>query len=123
MTADDYRAAAHRPVGFGPAGAGGSSGGTNHEDRPRTDRSRELWEGARVDRVDWLERAACRESDLSQFFVRGSAQARPAQKLCAGCEVQDACLDYALEHDIEFGVWGGMTERQRRALRRRQRAA
>jgi WhiB family transcriptional regulator, redox-sensing transcriptional regulator len=76
-----------------------------------------------VERVDWLERAGCRGSDLGQFFVRGSTQARQAQKVCNSCEVQEACLAYAMEHDIEFGVWGGTTERQRRALRRRQRAA
>jgi WhiB family transcriptional regulator, redox-sensing transcriptional regulator len=71
----------------------------------------------------WVEQARCRESDPGQFFVRGSVQAKPAQRLCAECAVQQPCLEYALVNDIEFGVWGGMTERQRRALRRRREVA
>lgn len=71
----------------------------------------------------WLERAACRGTNPDRFFVRGAAQARPAQQLCRSCEVKDACLEYALANDIDFGVWGGLTERQRRTLQRRQYAA
>jgi len=61
--------------------------------------------------------------DPEQFFVRGVAQARPAVRVCQRCPVQESCLDYALTHDIDFGVWGGLTERQRRTLQRRQLAA
>lgn len=75
-----------------------------------------MWE------TDWAEQARCRGLDPDQFFVRGAAQARQAVKICARCQVQDACLDYALSHGIDFGVWGGLTERQRRATLR-QRAA
>ena len=72
------------------------------------------------DDITWLDRARCRDTDPDRFFVRGAAQARAAIRMCQGCPVQERCLRYALEHDIDFGVWGGLTERQRRALKRRQ---
>lgn len=68
----------------------------------------------------WLDRARCRGSDPEQFFVRGAAQAKPAVRMCQGCPVKEECLEYALTNDIDFGVWGGLTERQRRTLLRRQ---
>lgn len=71
------------------------------------------------DRV-WTDRANCRGVDPDAFFVRGSVQARAALRLCQGCPVQEACLEYALEQEIDFGVWGGLTERQRRSLQRRR---
>lgn len=67
----------------------------------------------------WARRARCRGLDPDQFFVRGAAQAREAARVCQRCEVKEECLRYALDHDIDFGVWGGLTERQRRAYQRR----
>ncbi|MFP5309159.1 MAG: WhiB family transcriptional regulator [Actinomycetes bacterium] len=69
--------------------------------------------------TDWAEQARCRGLDPEQFFVRGAANARQAVKVCARCTVRDECLQYALDQDIDFGVWGGLTERQRRAHQRR----
>lgn len=69
---------------------------------------------------DWLERARCRGMDPDRFFVRGIAQARPVIRVCERCPVKDDCLQYALDNDITFGVWGGLTERQRRAFQRKQ---
>jgi WhiB family transcriptional regulator, redox-sensing transcriptional regulator len=74
-----------------------------------------------VDETSWLDRARCRGTDPERFFVRGAAQAKPAVRLCQACPVREECLDYALTNDIDFGVWGGLTERQRRSLQRRQR--
>jgi WhiB family redox-sensing transcriptional regulator len=68
---------------------------------------------------DWQSRARCRGLEPDQFFVRGSAQARSALRVCERCTVRPECLEYALENAVEFGVWGGMTERQRRAYSRR----
>lgn len=62
-------------------------------------------------------RAHCRDHDLDALFVRGADQNR-AKHLCAHCPVRVRCLVEALENRIEFGVWGGMTERERRALLR-----
>ncbi len=70
--------------------------------------------------LEWTVQAGCRGADPAQFFVRGAVQARTAQKLCAACDVREPCLEYALDNAIEFGVWGGLTERQRRSLRRRR---
>jgi WhiB family transcriptional regulator, redox-sensing transcriptional regulator len=73
-----------------------------------------------VDDRGWIEQANCRGVDPDAFFVRGAAHARAALRLCQGCPVQEPCLEYALEEEIDFGVWGGLTERQRRSLQRRR---
>lgn len=76
-----------------------------------------------MDETTWSDQARCRGLDPEQFFVRGVAQARPAIRVCERCVVKDECLRYALDNEIDFGVWGGLTERQRRAFQRRQYAA
>lgn len=69
--------------------------------------------------TDWASRAACRSTDPDTLFVQGAAQNR-AKAVCMGCAVRTECLADALDNRIEFGVWGGMTERERRALLRRR---
>jgi WhiB family redox-sensing transcriptional regulator len=66
------------------------------------------------DRV-WVTKALCRETDPEELFVRGAAQRRAAA-ICRHCPVMRECGAEALDNKVEFGVWGGMTERQRRAL-------
>ncbi len=68
---------------------------------------------------DWSAGAACRTTDPDALFVQGAAQNR-AKALCSGCVVRTECLADALDNEVEFGVWGGMTERERRALLRRR---
>ena len=68
---------------------------------------------------DWATRAACLGLDPDALFVQGAAQNR-AKAICLGCPVRTECLADSLDHRIEFGVWGGMTERERRALLRRR---
>ncbi|GGY12305.1 WhiB family transcriptional regulator [Streptomyces minutiscleroticus] len=68
---------------------------------------------------DWNQKGACRTADPDELFVEGAAQRR-AKEICTGCPVRTECLAYALDHRIEYGVWGGMTERERRALLRRR---
>ena len=68
---------------------------------------------------DWSARSACRDSDPDELFVTGAAQNR-AKQVCKGCVVRTECLSDALDNRVEFGVWGGMTERERRALLRRR---
>jgi WhiB family redox-sensing transcriptional regulator len=65
----------------------------------------------------WRYRAACRGTDLNVFFPGRSESAEPARQICAGCPVRQPCLDYALSHGITRGIWGGLTERDRRPLR------
>ncbi len=68
---------------------------------------------------DWAARSSCGKTDPDQLFVSGAAQNR-AKTLCLGCPVRTECLSDALDNRVEFGVWGGMTERERRALLRRR---
>lgn len=68
---------------------------------------------------DWPAQAACRGVDPDLLFVQGAAQNR-VKSMCAGCNVRTECLADALDNEIEFGVWGGMTERERRALLRKR---
>ena len=67
----------------------------------------------------WSKDAACRNSDPEQLFADSPGQRR-AKAVCTGCPVRIACLAEALDEGIEFGVWGGHTERERRALLRRR---
>lgn len=71
---------------------------------------------AAVDR-SWAAQGRCRELDPDGFFVQGADQQK-VKMLCAGCPVLLECLADALDNRIEFGVWGGMTERERRRLLR-----
>ncbi|MEU6319414.1 WhiB family transcriptional regulator [Streptomyces sp. NPDC047009] len=68
---------------------------------------------------DWAERGACRGLNPEELFVEASAQHR-VKAVCAGCAVRTECLAFALDQRIEHGVWGGMTERERRSLLRRR---
>jgi WhiB family redox-sensing transcriptional regulator len=68
---------------------------------------------------DWTALSACRGSDPDELFVTGAAQNR-AKTVCLSCPVRTECLSDALDNRVEFGVWGGMTERERRALLRRR---
>jgi WhiB family redox-sensing transcriptional regulator len=68
---------------------------------------------------DWQERALCAQTDPEAFFPEKGGSTREAKRICSGCEVRSECLDYALAHDERFGIWGGLSERERRRLRRR----
>ncbi|MFI0813518.1 WhiB family transcriptional regulator [Streptomyces echinatus] len=67
----------------------------------------------------WHEDAACRSADPDELFADNTAQNR-AKAICTGCRVRTDCLVEALDNRVEWGVWGGMTERERRALLRRK---
>lgn len=71
-----------------------------------------------VERGDWVMQAKCRNGDPDALFVRGAAQ-REAAAICQRCPVLMQCRADALDNRVEFGVWGGLTERQRRALLRK----
>lgn len=68
---------------------------------------------------EWQERALCAQTDPEAFFPEKGGSTREAKRICAGCEVRSECLEYALEHDERFGIWGGLSERERRKLKRR----
>jgi WhiB family redox-sensing transcriptional regulator len=72
-----------------------------------------------VSRTDWRRRSRCVGDNADVLFVRGAEQ-RKAKLLCAPCPVRTECLAEALDERVRFGVWGGMTERERRALLRKR---
>lgn len=65
----------------------------------------------------WQERGLCAETDPEAFFPEKGGSTREAKRICQGCEVRRECLDYALANDERFGIWGGLSERERRALK------
>ncbi|HEY0902896.1 MAG TPA: WhiB family transcriptional regulator [Marmoricola sp.] len=68
---------------------------------------------------DWAAQAMCKQSTPDELFVRGAEQHK-AKVVCAACPVRAECLAEALDNQIEWGVWGGMTERERRAVLRKR---
>ena len=70
------------------------------------------------DEASWQERALCAQTDPEAFFPEKGGSTREAKLICAGCEVRAECLEYALAFDERFGIWGGLSERERRRLKR-----
>lgn len=66
----------------------------------------------------WQERALCAQTDPEAFFPEKGGSTREAKRICLGCDVKDECLEYALANDERFGIWGGLSERERRRLKR-----
>lgn len=66
----------------------------------------------------WQERGLCCQTDPDAFFPDQGGSTRAIKRICRRCEVKEECLDYALAHDERFGVWGGLSERERRRLKR-----
>lgn len=75
--------------------------------------------GADEGDLGWQERALCAQTDPEAFFPEKGGSTRDAKKICVSCEVRAECLAYALENDERFGIWGGLSERERRKLKRR----
>ena len=75
-----------------------------------------------VDSTDrhWQERANCLGVDPDLFFPERGASTKEAKAVCGGCEVKAECLEYALRHGEKFGIWGGLSERERRRVRRQR---
>jgi WhiB family redox-sensing transcriptional regulator len=75
--------------------------------------------------MDWRHTAACRDEDPELFFPIGTTgpalmQVEDAKAVCRRCDVTEACLNWALENGQDAGVWGGLSEDERRALKRRR---
>lgn len=74
--------------------------------------------------MDWRNKAACLTEDPELFFPVGNTgpallQIAEAKKVCQRCEVREECLQWALENGQDHGVWGGKSEEERRAMKRR----
>ncbi|PQM46744.1 Transcriptional regulator WhiB2 [Mycobacterium talmoniae] len=78
----------------------------------------EVFDPAPATPDQWQDRALCAQTDPEAFFPEKGGSTREAKKICLGCEVRSECLEYALAHDERFGIWGGLSERERRRLKR-----
>jgi WhiB family redox-sensing transcriptional regulator len=67
---------------------------------------------------DWRAYAACAGSDPDLFFAAGALEHKLAKRVCRTCPVRAECLAYAMDEPVDHGVWGGLTERERRRFRR-----
>ena len=69
--------------------------------------------------LSWQDQALCAQTDPEAFFPEKGGSTREAKRICVGCEVKQECLEYALMQDERFGIWGGLSERERRRLKRK----
>ena len=67
----------------------------------------------------WQTDALCSQTDPEAFFPEKGGSTRDAKRICSTCDVRSECLEYALQNDERFGIWGGLSERERRKLKRR----
>jgi WhiB family transcriptional regulator, redox-sensing transcriptional regulator len=72
-----------------------------------------------ADDREWMLEAKCLDADPEAFFPEKGGSTREAKRICAACPVREECLDHALANDERFGIWGGLSERERRRLKRR----
>lgn len=72
---------------------------------------------------DWREQALCAQVDSELFFPDKGGSPREPKQVCSECPVRSQCLEYALAHDERYGVWGGLSERERRRVKRQRVAA
>ncbi len=75
------------------------------------------------DNPGWQESGACQGIDPDLFFPDRGASTREAKEVCKGCAVREDCLEFALVSGEKFGIWGGMSERERRRIRRSRKVA
>jgi WhiB family redox-sensing transcriptional regulator len=75
-------------------------------------------EGELDNPLSWQSDSLCAQTDPEAFFPEKGGSTRDAKKICTSCEVKSQCLEYALQNDERFGIWGGLSERERRRLRR-----
>ena len=67
---------------------------------------------------EWQDQALCAQTDPEAFFPEQGGSTREAKRICKACAVRDECLEFALEHDERFGIWGGLSDRERRRLKK-----
>ncbi len=77
-----------------------------------------LIEALAVDELSWQDYANCRGADADLFFPERGASTRRAKAICRACDVRVECLEFAIANGEKFGIWGGLSERERRRIRR-----
>ena len=81
---------------------------------------RKLIEALAVEDLGWQDYANCRGADADLFFPERGASTRKAKGICAACQVQGDCLEFAVTKSEKFGIWGGLSERERRKIRKQR---
>ena len=71
-----------------------------------------------MESLPWARQAKCLHAEPDTFFPEKGGSTREAKKICTDCPVRDECLEFALRNDERFGIWGGLSERERRKLKR-----
>jgi WhiB family redox-sensing transcriptional regulator len=85
-------------------------------EQPRTDQRLDVPDVAE----NWQDDANCLGVDPDLFFPERGASTREAKEVCRGCVVREECLEFALQNGEKFGIWGGLSERERRRIRRQR---
>jgi WhiB family transcriptional regulator, redox-sensing transcriptional regulator len=96
----------------------GSTSGRLRVEEEAAVRELELLDGE-AEELTWQERALCAQTDPEAFFPEKGGSTREAKRVCLSCDVRGECLEYALQNDERFGIWGGLSERERRKLKKR----
>ena len=71
----------------------------------------------------WMAHGNCNNHPPAVFFPSDGVGVEVAKEICASCPVKEPCLEYAIEHRVDHGVWGGASERQRRRIIKARRVA
>ena len=70
--------------------------------------------------VAWQEQALCAQTDPETFFPEKGGSVKPAKRVCMACPVRAECLEWALETGERYGIWGGLSERERRKVKKQR---
>lgn len=79
---------------------------------------RSLIDALAVDDLAWQDYSNCRGADADLFFPERGASTRKAKAICNACQVRAECLEFAIQQSEKFGIWGGLSERERRRIRK-----
>ncbi|WP_456581405.1 WhiB family transcriptional regulator [Blastococcus sp. SYSU DS0510] len=106
---------------FGPADAGFDTGCDTGFDAGFDAFTAPAWPAEAASPEAWRLDALCAETDPEAFFPEKGGSTRDAKRVCTGCPVRAECLEFALANDERFGIWGGLSERERRRVRLQRR--
>lgn len=84
---------------------------------------KKLIEALALHDLSWQDYANCRGADADLFFPERGASTRKAKAICGACEAKAECLEFAIQHSEKFGIWGGLSERERRKIRKERAVA
>jgi len=114
----NHRSGGRLPVGSGGNGAGADGGETGAHGPEEATTMRAMT--SETEERGWQDYANCLGVDPDLFFPERGASTREAKEVCRGCVVREQCLEYALANGEKFGIWGGLSERERRRIRRQR---